>query len=643
MKILRSILILLVLFCMVPIAAPETPDIAALNERLAKLEAAVQGAEAIRAVKRLQYAYGHYAEFGLWNDLADLFADNGVGHYPAGDLGREGIRKLFLQDVGKGNLGLAKGQFYPHIMLQPVVTLEPGGKKAKGRFRVLAMLGSFGGTAIWAGGIYENEYALENGVWKISDLHYYSRFTGRYEQAGWTPDKQPIPIHYDPALAGTPASERLHPLTLDLSPNLESLSRKLANLARRAQQLEDEAGVENLQHSYGYYVDRKMWDDVADLFAADGSMEIGLRGIYTGKTSIRRGLNQFGPASLNDGELNDHLQLQTIVTVSPDGKSAQSRSVELAMTGIDGKGGEWGEGVYENEFVKQNGVWKIKSLHFYPRLLTDYEKGWAKDAKSAPGPSKEYPPDRPPTEIYDVFPKLYIPPFHYLNPVTGRTTQYPKGFPKTEVRIPKTISTTPPVVAEAQFEKRISETERLLRRAVAFDASENLASAYGYYLDEFMWDETADLFSLDAKRDFAAISIETGREQIRQSLKKRYPGKKSMEYLLVHQLVQPVIHVAQDGMSTKMRARLFQLGGPSGGNGSWIAGIYECGTEIENGIWKFTSMDLDYLWTADYKGGWAHIDPNAKAIVAAPFPKIIEPFFHYTNPVSGRKPPKLLP
>jgi hypothetical protein len=38
-------------------------------------------------------------------------------------------------------------------------------------------------------------------------------------------------------------------------------------------------------------------------------------------------------------------------------------------------------------------------------------------------------------------------------------------------------------------------------------------------------------------------------------------------------------------------------------------------------------MVLRYIWTADYKGGWAHIDLNEKGVVAAPFPKIIdEPF-----------------
>ena len=68
----------------------------------------------------------------------------------------------------------------------------------------------------------------------------------------------------------------------------------MADLAARAQRLNDEIEVTNLQHAYGYYVDRKMWDDVADLFAADGTMEIGLQGVYVGRKSIRRGLNAFG-------------------------------------------------------------------------------------------------------------------------------------------------------------------------------------------------------------------------------------------------------------------------------------------------------------------------------------------------------------
>jgi hypothetical protein len=182
-----------------------------LRAHVAELEPMVQRAEAIRAIKRLQCAYGHYAEFGFWHDLADLFAEDGIGHYPAGDLKKEEIRRLFMQDLGGGKLGLPEGLLYPHMMLQPVITLEPDGKTAKGRWRVFTMLGYHGKNANWAGGVYENEYVLEEGIWKIKDLRFYLQYSGPYEQTGWTIDKGNIPIHYTPDLAGAPVQEAIEP------------------------------------------------------------------------------------------------------------------------------------------------------------------------------------------------------------------------------------------------------------------------------------------------------------------------------------------------------------------------------------------------------------------------------------------------
>ena len=59
-------------------------DLSTLQQRVDRLEALTQRVEAISAIKRLQHAYGHYSELGLWHDFADLFADTGVGHYTTG-------------------------------------------------------------------------------------------------------------------------------------------------------------------------------------------------------------------------------------------------------------------------------------------------------------------------------------------------------------------------------------------------------------------------------------------------------------------------------------------------------------------------------------------------------------------------------
>src|SRR5947207_1229068 len=103
------------------------------------------------------------------------------------------------------------------------------------------------------------------------------------------------------------------------------------------------------------------------------------------------------------------------------------RSTEIGMTGKIDDRAFWSQSIYENEFVKQGGVWKFTSMHVYPRFIVDAEKGWAKDAQLAPGPSREFPPDRPPTEEYEIYPRFHIAPLHFNHPVTGRAPQYPEG------------------------------------------------------------------------------------------------------------------------------------------------------------------------------------------------------------------------
>ena len=48
----------------------------------------MESVESVRAIKRLQYAYGHYVELGLWNDFADLFTEDAVTNYQQGARGK---------------------------------------------------------------------------------------------------------------------------------------------------------------------------------------------------------------------------------------------------------------------------------------------------------------------------------------------------------------------------------------------------------------------------------------------------------------------------------------------------------------------------------------------------------------------------
>ena len=198
------------------------------------------------------------------------------------------------------------------------------------------------------------------------------------------------------------------------------LEARLTSYRHRVELLKDQDAIENLQAAYGYYFDKGLWGEVSDLFSANGSFEYGQRGVYVGPAHIRKALLLFGPEGLEAGRLNNHMQLQAIMTVAPDGATAKARWRGMVQLGRPNASAQWGEGVYENEYVKEKGVWKISKLHFYVTGFTDYDLGWAKSGIPMEGPSAVIPPDRSPTEIYRAYPGVYLPPFDYLHPVTGK-------------------------------------------------------------------------------------------------------------------------------------------------------------------------------------------------------------------------------
>jgi hypothetical protein len=195
---------------------------------------------------------------------------------------------------------------------------------------------------------------------------------------------------------------------------------RLATYRERVERLEDADAIENLQASWGYYFDKGLWDDAVDLFAADGTFEYGQRGVYVGREHIRRALLLFGPKGLGTGRLNNHMQLQPVITVAPDGKTATARWQGMVMLSEPGANGVWGVGLYENAYAKVRGVWQIAKLHFYVTAMADYDGGFSKSPLRMEGQSALYPPDRPPSENYRAFPSAYVPQFSYVHPVTGK-------------------------------------------------------------------------------------------------------------------------------------------------------------------------------------------------------------------------------
>jgi len=412
--------------------------------RLERLDREVQRLEDVRAIRTLQRAYGYYTDRALWHEVADLFAPDATMELGADGVyvGKERILQ-YLRHLGGGRDGLAYGQLNEHLQLQPVVDIDPDGVHAKARWRDLGMLGQYQKSAAWSDGVYENTYVKRNGVWMIQSAHLYVTFVAPYD-SGWArlkpsgdwrsqasrdfppdrpstghyklfPDVSIAPFHYRNPAEGRPRSRQAR-TTGKPSPSASLLEQ----YESQAERLRDHDEIENLQGIYGYYFDKSLWDEVAKLFSKNGTFEYGQRGVYVGRQHIARALRLFGPEGPRQGQLNNYMQLQPVITVAADGRSAKARWRSIVQLSRPNQSGQWGEGTYENEYVLEDGIWKISRLHFYVTAFADYDLMWNKGPIPMQGPSAVLPPDRPPTEIYRSLPGVYLPPFHYVHPVTGK-------------------------------------------------------------------------------------------------------------------------------------------------------------------------------------------------------------------------------
>jgi hypothetical protein len=223
---------------------------------------------------------------------------------------------------------------------------------------------------------------------------------------------------------------------------LKSLRQQVELLSNRVAQLEDVQAVRRVQFAYGYYMDKGLYQEVVDLFADEGEVRFmggvfrgknhGVKRLYIGRfrTLFTRGRN--GPVY---GLLLDHMQLQDIVDVAADRSSARGRFRALLQGGSHTSKTDratvlplqwWEAGVYENTYVREDGVWKIKVLNYCLAWQADYEQGWA-HSKPYDGPffTQTYPedpvgPDEVSPERPPFWPDTGIVPFHYRHPVTGR-------------------------------------------------------------------------------------------------------------------------------------------------------------------------------------------------------------------------------
>jgi len=220
-----------------------------------------------------------------------------------------------------------------------------------------------------------------------------------------------------------------------------NLQEEIAQLKTRIGLLEDVQAIRTLQFKYGYYMDKCLYDDVVDLYADNGEVCFA-GGLYRGRAGVRRLYIDRFRKTFADGRngpiygfILEHLQLQDIVDVAPDRKTAFGRFRAFMQAGshVTKKGPVvppglqqwWEAGVYENTYVNDRGIWKIKRLDYNLTFHGTYEKGWAYWDRPDMAPATMTYPEDPlgPDELINspqTWPHTSVVPFHYPHPVTGK-------------------------------------------------------------------------------------------------------------------------------------------------------------------------------------------------------------------------------
>lgn len=653
-------------------------------------------AQAVRDVKNLQKTYAQYAQFGLWDEMSTLFAHDGALDTGTGEVkGQKAISAFLTATYGNGHQGLEAGAVYTQLAAAPVVNLSVDGASAQARWDVMILRSDAQGNASIEGGIMENRYRKEDGVWKLAFLHFYPLYAGPYE-TGWTnaggKDLPIVPYHYDGDSAGVPV-----PPAPGAPPKARS---PLAALEQRIRAMNDEDQVRNLQGAYNYYVDRKMWDDVADLFASNSVLEIGGLGVYDGPQGARRAMERMGPAGLSHGQLNDRLVFDEVAQIGAGGAEAHIRGYELGLIGEADKGEQhWEVNVFDNRFVKESGIWKVREMRIFPVLRSDYHEGWGKSHLAEAVPTGAQTPDHPVPAADRGGPDAVIPAFHAVNPVTRRPVGLPPGKQFVATR-PLTGPIDPATInATGSLEQRLIEAARRLAISKAYDGAENVNSAYGHVIDDFKWVDMSKLFGKHGAKEVPFAGYYAGTERITKAVFLEYGEQQTAGRagIAFHWLIQPVITVASDGRSARAHSYLFHPDtAKAPGSASLFGAMYPDNQFVlEDGVWRLWNLSLDEPYfglIGGWKGGWSGKAPPrppasqlppppalpqgasqpvhyfGAALVAkfAPdvpitalgvleehyrggtgepweWPQILPMWWSYKNPVSGRTPENFLP
>lgn len=157
----------------------------------------------------------------------------------------------------------------------------------------------------------------------------------------------------------------------------------MTDLEKRLAHLEDVQEIEQLFNRYVYMLVTMDFDNIYDeCFSqtrSDVSIQASDSGVYIGGEHIKE---RFFGKFMNfiktvPGAFTMHLASNLTIEVSEDGTKA--RSVALSpgcATDPQNREALWIWGTFRDDYIKENGEWRILHHAFVPLFRSPYDKGW---------------------------------------------------------------------------------------------------------------------------------------------------------------------------------------------------------------------------------------------------------------------------
>ena len=146
------------------------------------------------------------------------------------------------------------------------------------------------------------------------------------------------------------------------------------DLEARVKRLEDLEAIRRLRYTYCYLCDEYKMDELLKLFAKGAQCDFHEFGQYVGNEEVAKFYKEIVPTAMT---FFVHMVHNPMIEIIDENNAKGKWYADVPAT-LSGEA-RWMCGRYEEQYVKEDGVWKFKEINFFWYYETPIDQGWVKE------------------------------------------------------------------------------------------------------------------------------------------------------------------------------------------------------------------------------------------------------------------------